>query len=81
MFESQNPEKREAPINIIPFKDSDADDGLAPEYCRQAPKLTVLSLSLKTVMNYKKNINEIVVASGMVYHQGKPPLNNDLFVQ
>jgi len=30
-----------------------------------------MSLNLRTVMNHKKNVNEIVAASGLVYNNGK----------
>ncbi|KND02063.1 DNA polymerase (pol2) [Spizellomyces punctatus DAOM BR117] len=50
------------PKTLNPFRE---DDSSAP---KQAPPLVVMSLSLRTVMNHKKHINEIVVASGLVYH-------------
>lgn len=57
-------------LNVRPLKDSDLDTGNYPVHCKSAPPLTVMSVSLKTVMNYKKNINEIVLASVLVYHKG-----------
>lgn len=55
--------------NIRPVSDSMLDSGLFPEYCRTAPTLTVMSMSMKTVMNYQKNINEVVIVSALVYHK------------
>lgn len=49
-------------------RDSQMDSGLYPERCRQSPPLTVMSISMKTVMNYQKNVNEIVMASALVYN-------------
>ena len=59
-------------LNIRPITDMDLDSGDFPSHCKSAPPLTVMSFSMKTVMNYKKNVNEIVAASAIVYHHGMP---------
>jgi DNA polymerase alpha subunit A len=56
--------------NVRPIRDSDLDSGNYPSYCCSAPPLVVMSLNLKSVMNYKTNVNEIVIASALVYHKG-----------
>jgi len=38
-----------------------------PEIIKEIPSFVVMSLNLKTVLNTKKNVNEIVIASAMVY--------------
>ena len=35
------------------------------------PPLTIMSLSLRVVMNRQRHVNEIVVGSGLVYRNGK----------
>eukprot|EP00158_Paraphelidium_tribonemae_P009385 Partr_v1_DN28851_c0_g1_i2_m34433 putative DNA polymerase len=53
--------------NIRVLKDDDLHSGLYPDFCKASPPLTVMSINLKSVMNYHKNINEIVMASCLVY--------------
>lgn len=50
------------PKSLNPLKEGDES---AP---KQAPPLVVMSLTLRTVMNHKKHVNEVVVASGLVYN-------------
>ncbi|KAI9099252.1 DNA polymerase family B-domain-containing protein [Phlyctochytrium arcticum] len=50
------------PKTLKPF---DANDDDAP---KNIPPLVVMSLAIRTVMNHKKHVNEIVTASGLVYH-------------
>jgi hypothetical protein len=57
-------------LNIALLTDEDLHSGAFPEHCKSSPPLTVMSYSMKTVMNYKKNVNEIVAFSAVVYHQG-----------
>jgi hypothetical protein len=57
-------------FNVRQLSDSMLDTGAYPDHCKNAPSLTAVSISLKTVMNYQKNVNEIVVASMIVYPQG-----------
>ncbi|KAJ3293855.1 DNA-directed DNA polymerase alpha catalytic subunit pol1, partial [Borealophlyctis nickersoniae] len=42
------------------------NDETAP---KQSPPLVVMALTLRTVMNHQKHQNEIVAASGLVYHE------------
>ena len=56
-------------FNVRVIKDSDLHSDKYPEFCKSAPPLTVMSLSLKTVMNYQKNVNEIVMASALIYQK------------
>lgn len=54
--------------NIYILTDTDINDsGKYPEFCKTAPTMTVLSISIKTIMNYKTNDNEIMICSGMVF--------------
>ena len=55
-------------LNIRPLSHKDFDSGSYPEYCQTAPPLSVMSVSMKTVMNYKKNVNEIAMISLMIHH-------------
>lgn len=64
-------------FNIRPLQDSDLDSHEYPDHCKCAPPLTVMSMSLKTVMNYRKNCNEIVMASILVYKKGKNPWDRE----
>jgi len=41
-----------------------------PEIKKEIPPFVVMCLNLKTVYNSKKQINEIVIASAMVYPEG-----------
>ncbi|KAI8907620.1 DNA polymerase family B-domain-containing protein [Powellomyces hirtus] len=50
------------PKLLNPFKE---DDESAP---KKSPPLVVLSLSMRTVTNHQKHVNEIVAASGLVYN-------------
>ncbi|KAJ3161309.1 DNA-directed DNA polymerase alpha catalytic subunit pol1 [Geranomyces michiganensis] len=50
------------PKTLNPFKD---DDDSAP---KKSPPLVVLSLTMRTVTNHVKHVNEIVAASGLVYN-------------
>ncbi|KAI8588729.1 DNA polymerase family B-domain-containing protein [Geranomyces variabilis] len=50
------------PKTLNPFKD---DDDNAP---KTSPPLVVLSLTMRTVTNHIKHVNEIVAASGLVYN-------------
>ncbi|KAJ3182355.1 DNA-directed DNA polymerase alpha catalytic subunit pol1 [Geranomyces variabilis] len=50
------------PKTLNPFKD---DDDNAP---KKSPPLVVLSLTMRTVTNHVKHVNEIVAASGLVYN-------------
>jgi hypothetical protein len=44
------------------------------EVQKDPPLLTVMSLSLKTMLNPKNNQNEIVMISGIVHQQGTSKL-------
>ncbi|KAI8826187.1 DNA polymerase family B-domain-containing protein [Fimicolochytrium jonesii] len=50
------------PKSISPLK----DEQMSPTQ-KKAPPFVVMSLTLRTVMNHKKHVNEIVAASGLVY--------------
>lgn len=54
--------------NVSPFSSSDSS---AP---KDIPRLTVLSLSTRTVVNLKNNKREIVCAAGRVWHNSEPLL-------
>ncbi|KAJ3052467.1 DNA-directed DNA polymerase alpha catalytic subunit pol1 [Rhizophlyctis rosea] len=54
------------PKLLKPFGDGDEN---AP---KQSPPLVVMSLSLRTVMNHKKHVNEIVAANGLVFGNVNP---------
>lgn len=58
-------------INIKVLSDSDLDDPAMPDYCKVVPPLKVMSISSKTVMNYKTNVTEIVCLSFLVYNTGR----------
>jgi hypothetical protein len=58
-------------LNVRVLPDEDLHSDRYPAYCRSSPPLVVMSLSLKTVMNFKQHVNEIVIASALVYNQGK----------
>ncbi|KAJ3013063.1 DNA-directed DNA polymerase alpha catalytic subunit pol1 [Thoreauomyces humboldtii] len=49
------------PKMLNPFKEGD------PTAPKTAPPLTVMSLTLRTVKNHDRHVNEIVAASGLVY--------------
>lgn len=53
------------PKDINPFSETDPD---AP---RETPPLTVLSLSMRTIVNHKDNIREIVCASTRIWSNRK----------
>jgi hypothetical protein len=48
------------------LRELDASDAVLPP-----PPLTIMSLSLRVVMNRQKHVNEIVMGSALVYQQGK----------
>lgn len=56
--------------NVQVLTDVELDTGKYPDHCRSSPPLVVLSYSMKTVMNYKMNVNEIVALSAIIFHQG-----------
>jgi len=49
-------------INVCDEKD--------PEIIKEIPPFVVMSLNVKTILNTKKNANEIIIASAMVYPEG-----------
>ena len=54
-----------SPKHVNPFKDSDHD---AP---KDMPPLTVMSLSLRTIVNHKENKREIICATARVWQDCK----------
>ena len=59
------------PKNVKTFADSD------PTAPKETPPMVVMSLSLRTVMNHRKQINEIVAASALVYNNVNVDGTND----
>lgn len=41
-----------------------------PNAPKVSPPLVVMSLNMRTIMNEKKNVNEIVALSALVYNKG-----------
>ncbi|KAI3654051.1 hypothetical protein MP228_000770 [Amoeboaphelidium protococcarum] len=67
VLSSSSTDQNDAVYSIRPVQDSDLDKNLVPQYCKSSPPLTVLSMNVKTVHNYKKNQNEIVMVSLLSY--------------
>ena len=63
-FECTYIEAEEAQENVSPFASTDAT---AP---KDIPRLTILSLSSRTVVHLKENKREIVCAAARVWHDG-----------
>ena len=53
------------PKDINPFAETDDD---AP---KETPPLTVVSLSLRTIVNHRENIREIVCATSRIWSNSK----------
>ena len=52
------------PKDVSVFSNSD------PMMPKSAPPFTIMTLSLKTVMNHKQHVNEVVSASMLVHSNG-----------
>jgi hypothetical protein len=54
------------PKDINPFSETD------PEAPKEVPPLTVMSLSVRTIVNHKENKREVVCATARTWHNSEP---------
>jgi DNA polymerase alpha subunit A len=54
------------PKNINPFSETD------PEAPKEVPSLTVMSLSVRTIVNHKENKRKVVYATARIWHNSEP---------
>jgi DNA polymerase alpha subunit A len=54
------------PKDINPFSESDA------EAIKDMPPLTVMSFTIRDIMNHKENKREVVCATARTWHNGAP---------
>jgi DNA polymerase alpha subunit A len=55
----------EDPKDVIPFSETD------PNAPRDTPPLTIVSLSIRTIVNHQENIREIVCATARIWSNSK----------
>jgi DNA polymerase alpha subunit A len=54
------------PKDINPFSETD------PEAPKEIPPLTVMSLSVRAIVNHKENKREVVCATARIWHNSEP---------